>query len=207
MRVSGMTIMGVLVSLSMLGGCATDLERQMALLTQENEDLRQQLGGRSDDLARARQELRDKDLQLSDLRNVQTPLAAHGFGQIPGVTASISGGEVTVAVESDVLFASGKTTLKSAAKTSLSAVVSVLNRSYPGRAIRVEGYTDTDPIRKSGHKSNHHLGFERAWAVRQFLIDKGVDSPRVSLASYGPDRPLGSKAASRRVEIVLLMEE
>jgi outer membrane protein OmpA-like peptidoglycan-associated protein len=201
-----MTICGALVSVSMIGGCASDLERQVGLLTQENEDLRVQLAGRNDDLAQTRQELRDKESELAGLH--QAPLAqVTGFEQIPGVTASVSGGEVTVAVESDVLFDSGKTSLKAAAKSSLSSVVSVLNRSYDGRGIRVEGHTDTDPIRKSGHKSNYHLGFERAYAVREYLIKQGVDEGRIALSSYGPHRPLGSKPASRRVEIVVMMEE
>ena len=82
----------------------------------------------------------------------------------------------------------------------------MLNSSYAGRPVRIEGYTDTDPIRKSGHKSNHHLGFYRAYAVRDFLIAKNVDGKRISLASFGPDRPLGSKAKSRRVEIVVVAE-
>lgn len=209
MRVSGTTILGVVAGLMVLGGCSSDLERQMTLLSQENADLRQQLSGRSDELARTRQDVRDLERQLADMQSIQQqPLAQMtGFEQIEGVTASVSDGEITVAVDSDILFDSGKTSLKSAAKNSLNSVVAVLNRSYPGRSLRIEGHTDNDPIRKSGFKTNYHLGFERAWAVREYLIDKGVDPERVALSSYGPDRPLGSKAASRRVEIVVMMAE
>ena len=130
---------------------------------------------------------------------------ATGFENIPGVTGSASAGEVTASVESDLLFDSGKATLKSNAKKSLDQVASVLNSTYGSATIRVAGHTDSDPIRKSGHKSNYHLGFERAFAVRDYLISKGVSSNRVSLASYGPDIPKGSKPQSRRVEIVVVL--
>ncbi|MBZ0171224.1 MAG: OmpA family protein, partial [Phycisphaerales bacterium] len=70
--------------------------------------------------------------------------------------------------------------------------------------IRIEGYTDTDPIRKSKWASNEHLSFERANAVEKYLISRGVDTKRMYAAAFGPDRPKGSKQDSRRVEIVVL---
>ena len=65
------------------------------------------------------------------------------------------------------------------------------------------GHTDSDPIRRSGHKSNYHLGFERGFAVREYLISRGIDPSNISITSYGPDQSLGSKSKSRRVEIVV----
>jgi chemotaxis protein MotB len=196
-------------TIALLAGCTTDLQKHNALLTKENEDLRAQLGDRNTALADAQQELRDKNVELSQLRrdqeSGQQPLAqVTGFEQIPNVSTTFGAGEVTVAVESDVLFASGKSSLKSAAKTSLDEVANVLNRSYADYLIRVEGHTDSDPIRKSGFKSNYHLGFERAYAVRDYLVSRGVDAQRISTASYGPDQPMASKAACRRVEIVVI---
>ena len=87
----------------------------------------------------------------------------------------------------------------------LDQVAGVLNSTHAGRTIRIAGHTDTDPIRKSGYKSNYHLGFERGFAVREYLISRGVAADRVYLASHGPDEPQGSKAQSRRVEIVVIM--
>jgi chemotaxis protein MotB len=121
------------------------------------------------------------------------------------VTGTMGAGEVTASLDSDVLFDSGKTTLKPTARQSLDKVAAVLNSTYGGRSIRIAGHTDTDPIRKSGFKSNYHLGFERAFAVREYLISKGVPSNRIHLASFGPDLPRGSKAQSRRVEIVVVL--
>ncbi|MHC4080132.1 MAG: OmpA/MotB family protein [Planctomycetota bacterium] len=211
MRVSRMTLLALPATIVLLAGCTTDLQKHNALLTKENEDLRAQLGDRNAALADAQQELRDKNVEISqlhrDLDNNQQPLAqVTGFEQIPNVTAAYGAGEVTVAVESDVLFASGKASLKSAAKASLDDVATVLSRSYADHLIRVEGHTDSDPIRKSGYKSNYHLGFERAYAVRDYLVSRGVAAERISTASFGPDQPMATKAASRRVQIVVMTE-
>ncbi len=211
MRVSWMTVLGMSAAGSLLACCNADLKDQNALLTEENEDLRLQLSDRNAALAESQQGMRDKSMQLAQLRRdmgdlEQAPGQATGFESIPYVSAAYGAGEVTVTVESDVLFASGKTTLKSAAKRSLNAVASVLNRGYAGRPIRIVGHTDADPIRKSGHKSNYHLGFARAYAVRDYLTSKGVSGKRISLASFGPNQPRSTKAQSRRVEIAVVAD-
>ena len=214
MGFSRMKLLAVLGGVVLLSGCTADLTEQNALLTEENENLRAQLGSRNAALTDAQQDLRERQSRVAQLRRElddaqrsgRSNTRITGFENIPGITAAFSNGEITVTVQSDVLFDSGKTSLKKAAKQSLQTVASVLNSNYSGRSVRIEGYTDTDPIKKSGHKSNHHLGFERAYAVRSFLISKNVNAKRVSLASYGPDKPMGSKAQSRRVEIVVVAD-
>ena len=209
--------LGLLVAATLLTGCNNKLKDENALLTEENQDLRTQLADRNLALESVHGELRDKDLLLAELRSdldsmpgssqVAANTPVDPFSGIPGVTGSVRAGEITATVESDVLFDSGKATLKSAAKRSLDAVASILNSSYAGRPIRVSGHTDTDPIRKSGYKSNHHLGFERAYAVRDYLVSRGVAANRVYIASYGPDRARSTKQASRRVEIAVVVNE
>ena len=78
-------------------------------------------------------------------------------------------------------------------------------RRYSGHQVQISGHTDSDPIKKSGFSSNYHLGFERAYAVREYLISKGVPEARLGLASYGPDHALASKSQCRRVEIVVML--
>ncbi len=209
MRRSGMTILGTIAAGALLGGCS-NLKQQTEMLTEENRALRDQLASRNDEIVQVRQQLGDRQAELDQLRRGQVTqgnLATDtGFEGIDGVKVSQGAGEVTVEVESDVLFASGKTALRPAARKSLDEVAQVLRRSYEGQPIRIEGHTDTDPIRKSGFKSNHHLGFERAYAVREYLISKGIEPAQIALASYGPDRPRASKDSSRRVQIVVGME-
>ncbi len=212
MRLSRMTILTGLTAVVCLSGCSSDLQKTNVLLSRENEDLRAQMSGRNAALAENEAAMRDKDREIARLQQteqpyVQQPLAqVTGFEHIPNVSAAYSKGEVTVIVESDVLFAPGKTSLRGGAKRSLDQVGSVLERSYADHIIRIEGYTDSDPIRKSGFRSNYHLGFERAFAVREYLISRGVDPDRVSVASYGPTQAMATKAASRRVEIVVAMQ-
>jgi outer membrane protein OmpA-like peptidoglycan-associated protein len=214
-----MMVLGLLAFALAMSGCNNNkasLEEENALLMEEIQAVRGQLADRNAALESANREMREKDLTIAELNRelssaersqaTSPPASMTGFEQIPGVTGSMSPGRVTATVEGDVLFDSGKTALKSNAKRSLDAIANVLNSTYAGRDVRVVGHTDTDPIRKSGFKTNYHLGFERAYAVREYLISRGVSADRLSLASFGPDKPMGSKAKSRRVEIVVLLQ-
>ncbi|MEM1211812.1 MAG: OmpA family protein [Planctomycetota bacterium] len=130
---------------------------------------------------------------------------ANQFAGIPGIEiVPGSGGEVTVRVPGDVLFAAGKVDLKSSSKRTLGQIAGVLKSEYAGSTIRVEGYTDSDPIRKSKWKDNLQLSMERAAAVHRFLVEQGVPEDDLYSAGFGPAKPQGTKAKSRRVEIVVV---
>lgn len=130
-----------------------------------------------------------------------------GFENIDDVTVERSGNTVTVRVASDILFSSGKVDLKSTAKRTLADVSRVLKSKYTGKTIRVEGYTDTDPIKKSGWKDNLELSLQRSASVHRYLQKQGIDAERMYAAGFGATHTLGSKAASRRVEIVVVLSE
>lgn len=200
MRKSMIAGMALLLAAVSMTGCSSSLQEENAMLKDEVSGLRTQLADRNAALDSCNQELRARDQQLAQLRRGDT-----GFEGIEGVTGTVGAGEVTASVDSDLLFDSGRATLKTNAKKSLDAVAAVLNSTYATKRVRIAGHTDSDPIVKSGHKSNYHLGFERAYAVREYLISKGVDQKRVYLASFGPDVPKGSKNQSRRVEIAAIM--
>ena len=198
-----------------LAGCDSTAQ-QNETLTKENEALKAQLADRNSALERADQERQDAVARAADaeakLQSAQagqpsaTPPAADAsaFAGIDGVTATAKGNEIHVSIEGDVLFDSGRDELKSASKRSLDKIASVIKAQHPNADIRVAGFTDTDPIKFSKFKSNYHLGFERAFAVREYLITKGLESKKVSLSSYGPDVPQGTKAKSRRVEVIVI---
>ncbi len=195
-------------------GCESQAEKdQLALLEQENTELRAQLDERDKALDAANGELRQANSSLREQQSqfeqqaadwqAQLDQRSGGFDGIEGVSATYGPNDVTVSVEGDVLFDSGRTALKSAAKNSLARVADILRTQYPGKSIVIAGHTDTDPIKKSGHASNYHLGFERGWAVRNYLAANGVSKDDMAVMSYGPDRPMGSAQKSRRVEIVV----
>ncbi len=215
MRISRMMSVGLVLAALAMTGCKNSLKQEKAMLEEENANLRTQLADRNKALEDTNAEKRALEQQLAAARREgdkgAAPAGGNGganpFGGIEGVTGSMSAGEVTASVESDLLFDSGKTTLKPSAKKSLDAVANVIKSQYAGKSVRVVGYTDTDPIRKSGFKSNYHLGFERAFEVRKYLVSKGLTEKQVSLASYGPDMPKSTKPQSRRVEVVVLLNQ
>jgi flagellar motor protein MotB len=204
---------GLAAAVVLAGGCSSKAKSESALLAEEAGNLRAQLADRNAALEAADTDRRDLALQNAELRRQLDEAAAGsmgattGFEGIEGVSSNYANGEVTVTIASDVLFDSGRATLKTNAKQSLQQVASVLKSQYGGNTIRIAGHTDTDPIQKSGWKSNYHLGAERAYSVMEFLQGQGVATDLMHIASYGPSQPAGSKAQSRRVEIAVLMNQ
>src|SRR5690606_2473206 len=161
-------------------------------------------------------DLTDQALDAAQLELANQPVAAApaavrattGIEGMAGVDESgPAAGSVSVHGPGDVLFASGKVDLRNEAKQTLSQIVSVLNSDYAGHTIRIAGYTDTDPIRRSGWKDNLELSLQRAAAVHRFLQQQGVAAERMYAAGYGQWHPRESKQGSRRVEIVVVQRE
>lgn len=209
-RVVGLTL--VVVGMG-LGGCRNVSKGEYDMVMQENQTLR-------DALEREKQARTDAENRNASLEQENRDMAGQldrgrdGTASRPGlrgnefagegVTTSTRGGDVVVSVAGDVLFDSGSATLKATAKRTLDGIAGRLKSSYSTHTIRVEGYTDTDPIQKSGWKTNERLSGERAMAVETYLVSKGVPKSRIYFAGFGSDRPKGSKKDSRRVEIVIL---
>jgi flagellar motor protein MotB len=197
-----------------LGGCNKVNKTDYDAAVSENQELRDRLA--QEQKARQEAETRSASLEQEnhDLANrADKPGATGGkgmgadtgFSGIEGATAyRTAGGEVVVSVAGDVLFDSGKATLKTTAKRSLDKIASVIKGQYAGHTVRVEGYTDSDPIRKSGWKTNERLSGERAMAVEEYLTSRGLSKEQIYYAGFGAARPKGNKKESRRVEIVIL---
>ncbi len=196
-----------LVAATTLVGCKNN-QQTVDELTTENESLRKQLDDRNAALESAERERQAAIARADDAdKSKGTAGAAAGdknFAGIDGVSASQIGNELHVSIEGDVLFDSGKAGLKESAKKSLDKVAAILKEKYPGKYIRVAGFTDTDPIKKSAFKNNYYLGFDRAYSVREYIITKGLDGKVISLSRFGPDVPLKTKAQSRRVEVIVV---
>ncbi len=78
--------------------------------------------------------------------------------------------------------------------------VSVILQKYPRTTIEVAGHTDT----QGPAEYNQRLSERRALAVKEALIQNGVDSRRINAVGYGESRPISSDhAMNRRVEIVI----
>ncbi len=139
---------------------------------------------------------------------VLTPAAnTTGFASIEGIETVTGQGTITVRVPGDVLFSAGKSTLRSAAKKTLGKIASVIKKDYDSNVIRVEGYTDTDPIRKSKWADNLDLSLARSAAVHRYLQKKGVKAKQLQAVGFGQWHPRSNKAKSRRVEIVVILND
>ena len=119
-------------------------------------------------------------------------------------------GGATITLASDVTFKAGRADLSGRAVQILKRVAAALKSTEGVRAVRIEGHTDTDPIRKSGWKSNEELSLARAKMVRKYLVTQGFAEEFLSVDGLGAKQPVESnktkagKARNRRVEIILL---
>ena len=79
--------------------------------------------------------------------------------------------------------------LNKEAKTTLAANVGVL-KDKASLKIQVEGHCD----QRGGIQYNIALGEKRANATRKYMIDKGVAGDRITVISYGKERPVDAGA-------------
>jgi outer membrane protein OmpA-like peptidoglycan-associated protein len=105
---------------------------------------------------------------------------------------------------SDVLFDSGRYSLKPGAREKLAKVAGIL-LAYPGLNIEVGGYTDN----VGGDTMNQTLSENRAGSVRDYLVQEGVAMNSVSARGFGNTLPVASndnsagRQQNRRVELVV----
>ena len=105
---------------------------------------------------------------------------------------------------SDVLFDTGRFSLKSGAREKLAKVAGIL-LAYPGLNIEVGGYTDN----VGGDAMNQTLSENRAGSVRDYLVQQGVLANSVSSRGFGNTLPVASndnsagRQQNRRVELLV----
>jgi len=105
---------------------------------------------------------------------------------------------------SDVLFGSRQAALTPGAMHRLQMLATVL-KEHPDRQVIIEGYTDNI----GSVSSNRDLSQRRADAVRNFLIQNGVDASRISALGYGEASPVApntteaGRLQNRRVEVII----
>jgi len=111
----------------------------------------------------------------------------------------------TILSMSDILFEFGKANLKQELRENLSAIGAILQSLLTESKVIVEGHTDNI----GSEASNQKLSEERAKAVMQYLIERGIDPSRLQSVGYGLTRPVADnkteegRAKNRRVELVI----
>ena len=105
---------------------------------------------------------------------------------------------------SDVLFDSGKFTLRPLAREKL-AKISGIVLAYPSLKLAVEGNTDS----VGTEAYNQELSEQRAEGVRSYLTHEGVPQSSTTSEGFGKSRPIASndtaegRQQNRRVELVV----
>ncbi len=182
-----------------LAGCSIILQKRnpkdLEKIDTLSEELQQERKAR-EELLKAKLELEEQLKKEIEEKKVRLKMAKKGL---------------VITFVSEVLFDSGKATIKKQAYPILDKVATVLNNQVSTRDVSIEGHTDNQPIKHSKWKSNWELSTSRAVSVLHYLINnKNVAPKRLSAVGYGEYSPVASnktvngRQKNRRVEITIL---
>ncbi len=180
-----------------LGGCNDKLKEDNARLSTELQQTK-------DENASLTQNIQGKDAQIAELQARAQPRQPDPYQPDGRTTPRKPAGDTVIEVAGDVLFGSGQTAIKAEGKKELDKIAAQIKSKWSGNNVRVEGYADKNPIKKSKFASNEALSQARADEVRKYLVSKGVSSSRVDSVGMGSTKLRATDAQSRRVEIVIV---
>jgi chemotaxis protein MotB len=194
-------------------GCSANAELQGRIdeLTREQEEMQRQKEQTESELLSYKAKCEAMERSRSASRSVPAtaaPAPRPEPEQPSGMDIRKRGNDTVINLPSDVFFASGSATLNAAGEKTMAKVADYIKKHHSGGLIRVEGHSDSDPIKKSKGKfhCNWELSFERAHAVVHHLTEKGhVDPHRLICEAFAENQPQSpnDKSKNRRVEIVL----
>ena len=107
-----------------------------------------------------------------------------------------------------ILFATGGAVLSAENRAMLDQAVQTLRARDDVVRVRIEGHSDT----RGPDSNNTQLSLQRAQAVMDYLVSRGVPNSMLEVAGYGAERPLviegghdENRAQNRRVEFSALL--
>jgi outer membrane protein OmpA-like peptidoglycan-associated protein len=175
---------------------------------------------RSDDLERARQQVRstetelqrsqralDEEREARQKAETETKAALESLQRIAEIRQEQE--ETIITLNGAVLFEFNKAVLLPIARTRLEEVARALMEMEPGSTMVVEGHTDA----RGSDDANLALSQARAEAVVAFLVSRGVEPTRIRAVGKGEQEPVADnrstegRANNRRVEIRVLRPE
>lgn len=141
------------------------------------------------------------------------PEGEENTGSTPAASEENTNGDANTLGDSDsgraqglqtVHFAFDSSVLDSTAKSEIKANAKIL-KEKPSIKIQIEGHCD----QRGGIQYNIALGERRAKAVKHYLTDQGISPNRVTVISYGKERPIDraeneeAYAKNRRANFVI----
>ena len=154
--------------------------------------------------ARSRLAAANSDQQLQQAVRDREDLRARLLVQFNAILETRDTARGLVVNMSDVLFDSGKFTLRPAAREKL-AKISGIVLGYPTLALAIEGNTDS----VGGDAYNQQLSEDRAGSVRDYLATEGIPAASMTARGFGKTQPVasndtvGGRQQNRRVELVV----
>ena len=153
-------------------------------------------------------ETQELDLNYDNL----APLLRARVAGDPDIAITEEAGAVRIEFGENILFESGRATLKPAASGAMKKISDLLAKMP--RTIVVEGHTDSVPLHSGGKfRDNWELSLGRAMAVVDLLIQEGhISANHLAAAAYGSYRPRADNTSemgrriNRRVEIALFKD-
>ncbi|MCB2088594.1 MAG: OmpA family protein [Sphingomonadaceae bacterium] len=121
------------------------------------------------------------------------------------VTPVDDGSAILVNLPDGVTFEVGSYTINPTFRTTLDSVADSLMK-YPNSLVDVYGHTDST----GSYEFNQRLSEQRAQAVSNYLISRGVSSARIRWQGFGETQPVADnatdygRARNRRVEIKII---
>jgi len=167
---------------------AAQAEAEKARLAAENAERQRQLAEQQRQQAEAEKAQMRADLQRQLNMVLQTRETARGL----------------IVNVSDVLFDTGRHTLRPGATEKLAKVAGIL-LAHPGLKLEVEGHTDS----VGSDDYNQTLSERRAQTVRDYLVRQGLAQDAITWRGFGEAQPVASndsasgRQQNRRVELVV----
>jgi outer membrane protein OmpA-like peptidoglycan-associated protein len=161
-----------------------------------------------DEVTRARGELARAKQELDEERQARQD-AMKKLAEAAALNVKEEARGTVIVLPGDVLFDSGKSTLTMAAQQKLTLVAGTLAPQSDDHVITVEGHTDS----RGSRDLNMQLSQDRAQAVMNYLVSRGVKAEAVTATGAGPDRPIADNSTpsgrqtNRRVEIIVKQGE
>jgi chemotaxis protein MotB len=189
----------------------SELEAELQRMGAETSKLSMSLADR--DKALAEYKARARQLELLKAR---FELLRHKLDELTrlGLVVSIRRNRMVISLPGDVLFDTGKDTLRPDGKEILGKIAVVIrnDKSLVDRDYQVAGHTDNQPLSGGPFHDNWGLSLMRARAVLVFLVGKGgiLPAKHWSAAGFGETDPLGSNATkdgqqkNRRCELIVV---
>jgi outer membrane protein OmpA-like peptidoglycan-associated protein len=156
------------------------------------------------DADQSRLAARQAQLNVQQAETDKAALRAKLSEQLNSILQTRDSARGLIVSMSDVLFDTGKYSLKPGAREKLAKVAGIL-LAYPGLNIEVGGYTDN----VGSDAMNQTLSENRANSVREYLVQQGVASNSVSVRGFGNSLPVASndnsagRQQNRRVELLV----